>query len=492
MRRYPVIATCLLMALAACDDDPEPVDAGLIEAGVDAALDAGPDPDLAPAPDADPDQDPEPDQGPEPDAAPDGDPPCAPGELRPFVCPDGQEVPWCTCDDAGVFQCVDSPENACRDASCDDGEPIACPQAEPECEPGSIPAARDGCWACVDPETCRPWGEPGCATDADCPADAWCDDCAHGSCPACEDCVADCRPHGCPTDPEPACDEARPVCGPAGVAVVADGCWICVDRATCEPAAMCVPEGGSTPVVPDAPPCCPGLEPIGCGAPVDGACEPCVGASVCARCGDGLCGPGENICNCPDDCAGAEPDGCAAPIDCLPRFWNVRCLGHWICEAGACAEVCDFDGCGDGICDHEGGESASSCSADCDGVAECAPGERTTFACPDGEAVPWCECDDAAEWRCALDPGAACRDARCDDGSPPICDRIPPVCEAWEILAEQDGCYRCVNPATCRPWGEPGCHPEDAPCPPDRICDDCGSSSCPDCDDCVPACVPAR
>jgi hypothetical protein len=45
---------------------------------------------------------------------------------------------------------------------------------------------------------------------------------------------------------------------------------------------------------------------IGCAPPAaetGGECRPgCVGASVCARCGNGECGPGENECNCPDDC----------------------------------------------------------------------------------------------------------------------------------------------------------------------------------------------
>jgi len=71
----------------------------------------------------------------------------------------------------------------------------------------------------------------------------------------------------------------------------------------------CVEEGGSVPVVPDAPECCPGLELIPCGGPnPDGTCNPmCVGASICAYCGNNVCGKGENVCNCPVDCASAPP-----------------------------------------------------------------------------------------------------------------------------------------------------------------------------------------
>ena len=65
-----------------------------------------------------------------------------------------------------------------------------------------------------------------------------------------------------------------------------------------------------------------------------------------------------------------------------------------------------------------------------------------------------------------------------DDGTIPICDMVPPECSEFEILAWQDHCYVCVNPATCEPWGEPGCE-VDAECPVDEYCNFCGTSSCP-------------
>ena len=145
----------------------------------------------------------------------------------------------------------------------------------------------------------------------------------------------------------------------------------------------CVPAGEATPVVPGAPPCCPGLIPIGCEAPGDLACEPCVGASICTACGDGECRDGENRCNCPFDC----------------------------------------------------------------------------------------------------------RDPRCDDGSELACDGLPPRCDGG-VVAIRDGCWVCADPATCRRWGEPGCQGDDD-CAPGERCDDCATSSCPDCDDCVAACVAA-
>ncbi len=86
----------------------------------------------------------------------------------------------------------------------------------------------------------------------------------------------------------------------------------------------------------------------------------------------------------------------------------------------------------------------------------------------------------AYEGRCGL--------GKCDDGSPWLCFMMPPECSEFELLALQNGCWVCVNPATCRPRGDPGCS-DDTDCPSGTQCDFCGTSSCPYCDDCVPACV---
>jgi len=51
--------------------------------------------------------------------------------------------------------------------------------------------------------------------------------------------------------------------------------------------------------------CCAGLTRISRDAPGDGgACEPAPIPSLflCSACGDGVCGDGENRCNCPGDC----------------------------------------------------------------------------------------------------------------------------------------------------------------------------------------------
>lgn len=97
----------------------------------------------------------------------------------------------------GCWECVD--RDTCRsngsDGACLDGsEEVECDSLPPECESGSTLEVIDGCWACVNPLTCLPWGEPGCETDRDCDVAAGevCNDCATGSCPFCEDCVAAC------------------------------------------------------------------------------------------------------------------------------------------------------------------------------------------------------------------------------------------------------------------------------------------------------------
>ena len=82
-----------------------------------------------------------------------------------------------------------------------------------------------------------------------------------------------------------------------------DGACIYPTTTTTSTTLPCVQEGESAAVLPQMPDCCPGLTYVGCDLPATGGeCEPCAGASYCANCGDGICGPGENTCRCPQDC----------------------------------------------------------------------------------------------------------------------------------------------------------------------------------------------
>lgn len=121
-----------------------------------------------------------------------------------------------------------------RDEQCDDGTAPLCNMLPPDCLEDEILAHQDSCYVCVNPATCHPWGEPGCAADADCAPEDACDPCGTSSCIDCDDCMAACMPHGCPTESEPMCYMLRPECEAGEVAVVADGCWVCVDELTCQ------------------------------------------------------------------------------------------------------------------------------------------------------------------------------------------------------------------------------------------------------------------
>lgn len=118
---------------------------------------------------------------------------------------------------------------------------------------------------------------------------------------------------------------------------------------------------------------------------------------------------------------------------------------------------------------------------------ECVEGEERLYRCPDGERVPWCTCV-GGEFACIDTPAAQCREISCDDGTEVTCEGSPPTCQEGELLAVLNSCWKCVNPATCVPWGEPTCE-ADIDCPASSYCDDCATTSCPTCDDCVAGCV---
>ena len=147
--------------------------------------------------------------------------------------------------------CVPVPIEPPRDTSCDDGTPLECTLVQPDCGDQEIPAIQDGCWRCVNPETCLPWGVAECRSDLDCPPEEFCNPCGTSSCPVCRDCVAACTPHGCRTEPEPACNLLRPDCGEGQTAVVRDGCWVCVGLDSCSPVLPDVQCGTIAEVFPD-------------------------------------------------------------------------------------------------------------------------------------------------------------------------------------------------------------------------------------------------
>lgn len=93
--------------------------------------------------------------------------------------------------------------------------------------------------------------------------------------------------------------------------------------------------------------CCQGLEKIENEYPFNETCiQPTDGSFMCAKCGNGECGPGENWCNCPQDCGVPEREKCCPPkcmfVGTRSEGWYDSCTGERIKWAGCagCKAVC--------------------------------------------------------------------------------------------------------------------------------------------------------
>ncbi|MFT6396530.1 MAG: hypothetical protein ACJAYU_001273 [Bradymonadia bacterium] len=318
-----------------------------------------------------------------------------------------------------------------------------------------------------------------CESDRECADHQHCDLCATSSCPDCADCLGACVTAPCESESAIGCSVERPVCAAEELGVVRDGCWVCVNEATCEPydgacrthqdcgpAELCDPCGTSscpdcddcvpdcidTSCETDSEPTCDDFRPecvVGLVAVVQDGCWSCVETVECGlppECGEvgGFCSGGP--AGCPEGATVAAEPVCRSVGDC--------CLAD---DPNACARI-------------DGG---------------CFPSD---IPCPDGFAgEPSVLC---------LPDRVCCAPAEpperpCDDGSTLICESERPECDEWSELALIAGCWECANSETCRSWGEPGCL-DFRDCSTGEFCDFCGTSSCPFCDDCVPACEPSE
>ncbi len=229
--------------------------------------------------------------------------------------------------------------------------------------------------------------------------------------------------------------------------------------------------------------------------------QDCVGEIQCPDAGHWICENGL----CKQVCDGLPQ--CESAKDCARFQWEESCVGHWECEESNCQPVCDEDGCGNGFCEEENGETEDSCP-DCDySCAEMADCDHLGFPlncvghweCNNFTCTPVCDGADCSSdldctgndwelkcngnWDCVYGYCQGVCDAElCGDG---FCDReegespasCPDDCTDMDCIGEglRDGpLYDCCEGLDSLS----DCFPLEICQPGSDYCVDCGNESC--------------
>ncbi|TNF75470.1 MAG: hypothetical protein EP299_06220, partial [Acidobacteria bacterium] len=254
---------------------------------------------------------------------------------------------------------IGGPPSVCGDSSCDPGE-HSCNCAI-DC--GAPPANESGLCADAYDNDCDGFID---CTDGDCSAEPFCAICGDGTCNPGEDkcnCAADC---GSPpltevgvctdtfdNDCDTFADCGDPDCAPD------PACAFCGD-ATCGPGedqCNCVVDCG-TPPAGEVGFCADSLD-NDCDGAVDCLDPECIPTAECTFCGNSICDAGENSCNCAGDC-GAPP---GSEVGMCTGGWDDDCDGDVDCADTDCSADPACIVCGDFVCSP--GEDTCNCPGDC-------------------------------------------------------------------------------------------------------------------------------
>lgn len=171
-----------------------------------------------------------------------------------------------------------------------------------------------------------------------------------------------------------------------------------------------------------------------------GSCSsPFLPMHLCTDCGDGLCEPPENACDCPEDCWNpalrALGELCSSSVECEV---GLVCLEHSaLSGVGVCSKTCDpsANACGRGFACLAVPEHAAAgyCLPGCTSSATCAApttcgGQFGTVPVSSAGCFTWGECDPMSDDWCL--PTEQCR----------VGASGAPVCGPVGKLAEGDAC----------------------------------------------------